>query len=256
MERYESRGYRVLAPSWPGLEGEVEALRADPTPLTKLDVDKIVNHYDSIIRGLDSPPIIIGHSLGGTITQLLLARDLAAAGVGVAPGTVRGVPDLPLSTLRVGRPVLGRPFNRGNATPLSPKQFQYAFANTLSRPESDAIYERYHVPAANRVLAEVAFATLARNKSVTVDFEQDRAPLLSIAYEHDHIIPPKVARHNVEKYAKSPAITEFKEFKGRPHFPGAPGWEEVADYALDWATEHVAQRRTGGAGRGAPIRTA
>ena len=241
MERYESRGYRVLAPSWPGLEGEVEALNRDPSPLTKLDVTKIVDHYDGIIRGLDSPPIIIGHSLGGTIMQLLLARDLPAAGVGVAPGTVRGVPDLPISTLRVGRPVLGRPFNRGNATPLNRKQFQYAFANTLSREESDAIYDRYHVPAANRVLAEVAFATLARNESVTVDFEKARPPMLSIAFEHDHIIPPKVVRHNVEKYSKSPAITEFKEFSGRPHFPGAPGWEEVADYALSWATEKAGQ---------------
>jgi pimeloyl-ACP methyl ester carboxylesterase len=241
MERYESRGYRVLAPSWPGLEVEVEALNRDSSPLTKLDVDKIVDHYDGIIRGLDSPPIIMGHSLGGTIVQLLLARGLPAAGVGVAPGTVRGVPDLPLSTLRAGRPVLGRPFNRGNATPLSPKQFHYAFANTLTREESDAIYERYHVPAANRVLAEVAFATLTRNKSVTVDFEQDRPPMLSIAFEHDHIIPPTVARHNAEKYSKSPAITEFKEFAGRPHFPGAPGWEEVADYALSWATEKAGQ---------------
>jgi pimeloyl-ACP methyl ester carboxylesterase len=243
MERYESRGHRVLAPSWPGLEGEVEALNADPTPLTKLNVDKIVDHYDAIIRGLDSPPIIMGHSLGGTIVQLLLARGLPAAAVGVAPGTVRGIPDLPLSTIRAGRPVLGRPFNRGNASPLNRKQFHYAFANTLSQAESDGIYDRYHVPAANRVLAEVAFATLARNKSVTVDFEQDRPPMLSIAFEHDHIIPPKVARHNVEKYSKSPAITEFKQFDGRPHFPGAPGWEEVADYALSWATEKAGARQ-------------
>jgi pimeloyl-ACP methyl ester carboxylesterase len=251
MERYESRGYRVLAPSWPGLEGEVEALRADPTPLTMLNVDKIVDHYDAIIRDLDSPPIVMGHSLGGTITQLLLARDLPAAGVGVAPGTVRGVPDRPLSTIRAGRPVLGRPFNRGNATPLSAKQFHYAFANTLSREESDAIYERYHVPAANRVLAEVAFATLARNESVTVDFEKDRPPMLSIAFQYDHIIPPKVARHNVEKYAKSPAITEFREYPDRPHFPGAPGWEEVADYALSWAIEKAGQRQPAAAA-GAP----
>ena len=255
MDRYESRGYRVLAPAWPGLESEVEALRADPTPLTQLDVDKIVNHYDGIIRGLDTRPIIVGHSLGGTIVQLLLARDLPAAGVGVAPGTVRGVPDLPLSTIRAGRPVLGRPFNRGNATPLSAKQFHYAFANTLSREESDEIYERYHVPAANRVLAEVAFATLARNKLVTVDFEKERPPMLSIAFEHDHIIPPTVARHNVEKYSKSPAVTEFKEFSGRPHFPGAPGWEEVADYALAWAEEHGARGTPAQSGPREPITT-
>jgi pimeloyl-ACP methyl ester carboxylesterase len=177
MERYESRGYRVLAPAWPGLEGEVEALNADPTPLTRLSVAKIVDHYDTIIRGLDSPPI----------------RN------GAQPG--------------------------------------------LSREESDAIYQRYHVPAANRVLAEVASATLTRNEAVTVDFAKDRPPMLSIAFEHDHTVPPKVARHNVEKYSKSPAVTEFKEYAGRPHFPGAPGWEEVADYALTWAIEHAGARR-------------
>ena len=158
--RAESRGYKTLAPSWPGLEGEVEALNADSTPLTKLDVLKIVGHYEQIIRGLDSQPIIVGHSLGGTIMQLLIDRGLGAGGIGVSPGTVRGIPDLPLSTLKSSRPVLLNPFNRGNATPLNAEQFHYAFGNTLSREESDEIYRRYHVPAANRVLFQVANANI------------------------------------------------------------------------------------------------
>jgi pimeloyl-ACP methyl ester carboxylesterase len=236
IERYESRGHRVLAPSWPGLEAEVEELRRDPSPMKGLGITKIADHYDGIIRGLDSPPIIMGHSIGGTVLQLLLDRGLGRAGVGVAPGTVKGVPDLPLSTLRSAFPVLGNPFNRGKATGLSAKQFHYAFCNTMSREESDKVYERYHVPAANRALFDVGFATFTRNAPTTVDFtKDDRAPMVSIAFENDHIVPPKAARHNVEKY-KSKAITAFKEFPGRPHFPGAPGWEEVADYAIDWAT--------------------
>ena len=249
--RYESRGYKVVAPPWPGLEVEVEALNRDSTPLTKLDVTKVVDHYDRIIRELETPPIIVGHSLGGTITQLLLDRGLGAAGVGIASGTVKGVRDLPLSTLRASRPVLGRPFNRGNATPLNAKQFRYGFANTLSQEESDKIHQRYHVPAANRVLAEVAFANLKRHSPVTVNFANDqRAPLLFIAFENDHIVPPNASRHNAEKYAKSKALTEFKEYPGRPHFPGAPGWEEVADYALSWATEHAASAGSSNASNG------
>jgi pimeloyl-ACP methyl ester carboxylesterase len=248
--RYEGRGYKVLAPSWPGLEGEVEALNRDSTPLTKLDVPKIVDHYERIIRGLDSPPIIVGHSLGGTIMQLLLNRGLGAAGIGIAPGTVKGVLDLPLSTLKSSRPVLGNPFNRGNATPLSAEQFHYAFGNTLSREESDKIYERYHVPAANRVLFQVAFASLNPRSPVTVDFNKsDRAPMLFIAGGEDHVVPPKASRHNAEKYKAAPV--DFKEWPGRPHFPGAPGWEEVADFALDWAIEHTA---TSGSGATAPQR--
>jgi pimeloyl-ACP methyl ester carboxylesterase len=61
--------------------------------------------------------------------------------------------------------------------------------------------------------------------------------MLFIAFENDHIIPPKVARHNAEKYEAVPV--EFKEFPGRPHFPGAPGWQEVADFAFDWAAKNA-----------------
>lgn len=252
-ERYSSGGYKVLAPAWPGLEVEVEALNDDPSPLATLDVEQVVDYYEAIIRGLDSPPIIMGYSLGGTVTQLLLDRGLGAAGVGVASGTVKGVLDLPLSTLRSASPMLRNPFNRGKAIPLDQKQFHYAFANTLSQEESDAIYERYHVPAASTVLFEVAFANLHFHAPTKVKFDNDeRAPLLFIAFSEDHVVPAKASRHNAEKYDESKAITEFKEFPGRPHFPGAPGWEEVADYALAWAVENAAAGSLAGASTTVP----
>jgi pimeloyl-ACP methyl ester carboxylesterase len=241
-ERYEGQGYKVLAPAWPGLEVEVEALRADPTPLTKLSGEQVIDNYDRIIRALDSPPIIMGHSLGGAVTQVLLDRGLGAAAVGVAPATVKGIRDLPLSTLRASGHILGRPFNRGNATPSNRKQFKYGFANTMTQEESDAIYDRYYVPSANRVLYDIALSNLSRNAPTEVDFSKaDRAPLLMIAFEHDHVVPPKPIRHNASKYKAG--TVAYTEFPGRPHFPGAPGWEEVADYALSWAVEHAAARR-------------
>src|SRR4051794_945077 len=88
IERFEGRGHRALAPSWPGLEGEVEAVRDDPSALKGLGVTEITDHYDRIIRGLDRPPIIIGHSFGGLITQLLLDRGLGAAGVAIGTAPV------------------------------------------------------------------------------------------------------------------------------------------------------------------------
>ena len=236
IERAESRGYKTLAPAWPGMEVEVEALNADPSPLEKLDVDTIVDHYEGIIRGLDSPPIIIGHSFGGGFTQILLDRGLGAAGIGVAPATVKGVYDLPLSTIRSSAPLLSHPFKKYGG--LNEKQFHYAFANTLSQEESDKIRERYAVPGPAEVLKEGAFANFMRHAAMSVDFENaNRAPMLFIAFDEDHIVPPKVAQHNAEKYKAVPV--EFKEFPGRPHFPGAPGWEEVADFALDWAAQHA-----------------
>jgi pimeloyl-ACP methyl ester carboxylesterase len=243
--RYESSGYNVLAPAWPGLEGEVEALRRDPGPLKQLDVAKLVDHYATIIRGLASPPILVGHSLGGTVVQLLLDRGLGAAGVGVASAAVKGIRDLPLSTIRATSPVLRNPFGRGGASPLNRKQFRYAFANTMTHEAADALYDRYYIPAANRVLFEIAFANLSRKSPVTVDFRNAaRAPLLLIAFSEDHVVPPKTIQHNATKYEPG-ALTAFKQFPGRPHFPAAGGWEEVADYALAWATENARARTVG-----------
>jgi pimeloyl-ACP methyl ester carboxylesterase len=244
-QRYESRGYRVLAPGWPGTEGEVEALRRDPSLLDGLDLKAVVDYYERVIRGLGAPPILMGHSLGGSITQLLLDRGLGAAAVGLAPATVKGIPDLPLSTLRSSFAVLRNPFRRGKGIPFSKRQFAYAMANTLDRDTSDGLWERYAVPAASGVLFDIALATFARSSPAAVNFRNDdRAPMLFVAFGEDHVVPPKVIRHNVRKYEGSQAITEFKEYPGRPHFPGAPGWEEVADFALTWSLERAGNRRT------------
>jgi pimeloyl-ACP methyl ester carboxylesterase len=240
-DRYESRGYRVLAPAWPGMEAEVGALNADPSPIAGLTVDRIVDHYEDLILGLERPPIVMGHSFGGTFTQILLDRGLGAAGVGVASATVKGVRDLPLSTIKVAAPALS-PFKKDQAVPLTPKEFHYAFTNTLSRSESDAIYQRYHVPAASTVLREYAFANFHRDAPTKVDFRREaRAPLLFIGFGEDHVMPPKVVGHTEDKYDDAVSITEFKEFPGRPHFPAVPGWEEVADYALSWAEAHASE---------------
>jgi pimeloyl-ACP methyl ester carboxylesterase len=236
-ERYRSRGYEVIAPAWPGMEGEVEALNADPTPIAGLEIDQIVDHYEQIIRALPAPPIIMGHSFGGAFTQVLLDRGLGAVGVGVASATVKGVLDLPLSTIRATTPVLRNPFGDHKAVPLNEKQFHYAFANTLSQEQSDELFRRYHVPAASTVLREGAFANFHRDPPTKIHFERPRAPLLFIAFGEDHIIPPKASHHNMEKYAGSDGVVAFKEYPGRPHFPGVAGWEEVADFALSWALD-------------------
>jgi pimeloyl-ACP methyl ester carboxylesterase len=242
-ERYESGGHEVIAPPWPGLDVEVEALRADPSPLAGLGFKKVTDHFERIIRELNRPPIIMGHSMGGAVTQLLIDRGCGAAAVGIAPATVKGVYDLPLSTIRASGAVLRNPFGRDKATPITKRQFHYNFANTLSRGESDVLWERYAVPAANRMLFDVATANFDRNAPTKVDFEKpNRAPYLAIGFAEDHVVPPKAARHNTEKYKSGTAA--FTTFPHRPHFPGAPGWEEVADYAVQWAEEH-AERKAG-----------
>ena len=120
--RFEQRGHEVLAPAWPCMEREVEALRRDPSVLNGLGVTEVVDHYDRIIRGLDTPPVIMGHSFGGLITELLLDRGLGVAGVAISPAQVKGVLHLPAAQIRTVWPALRNPANSKKTVPLTPKQ--------------------------------------------------------------------------------------------------------------------------------------
>ena len=238
IDRYQKAGYSVLAPSWPGLESEVEAIRKDPSPLKRLKIKTIVDHYERIIRKLESPPIIMGHSFGGLIVQMLVDRGLGSAGILIDSAQTAGVPVLPFSTIRVAFPILGNPFSYSATTSLTPSQFNYAFTNELDAAESKKVYDRYQIPAANSVLWDGALALLNPNASSKVDYRKsDRAPLLFIAGSKDHIVPPAINKGNLSKYVKnSTAVTDYREFPNRTHHTvGQKGWEEVADFALQWA---------------------
>ena len=249
VERYSSRGYDVLAPAWPGMDGDIEQLRADPSAMDELGIEEIVDHYEQIIRGLDSAPIIIGHSFGGAFTEILLDRGLGAAGVAIDAAAVKGITKLPLSTLRSAFPVLTSPANRHRAVALTLPEFHYAFANTMTEQEAAPFFERYAAPGPGRVLFQGAFANFNPHAATRVDFHNDdRAPLLLIAGGADHIVPATVDAATAKHYRKSSAITEYKEFPGRSHLTiGQEGWEEVADYALRWAVEHASAAEVTGA---------
>jgi pimeloyl-ACP methyl ester carboxylesterase len=238
---YEARGYTVLAPAWPGLDREVEDLRRDTTGIAGVGLREVADHYEAVIRGLGRPPIIMGHSFGGTVVQMLLDRGLGSVGVAIDSAAVKGVLPLPLSTLRSAWPVLAKPTNKNKAIPLTARQFHYAVTNTLTESQSDAHYERYAVPGSARVLFQGAFANFNPRAATRIDFRNERrAPLLFIAGQADHIVPPKVNKANWRLYRKSPAVTEYHEFPGRSHFIiGQEGWQEVADYALTWAADHA-----------------
>jgi pimeloyl-ACP methyl ester carboxylesterase len=241
IERYQTAGYEVIAPAWPGMEDGIDALRADPTAIEHLGIEEIVDHYDTIISSLPSPPIIMGHSFGGAFTEVLLDRGLGAAGVAIDAAAVKGITKLPFAQLKSAFPVLKNPANNHRAVALTPSEFHYAFTNTMSEEDSRAAFERYAVPGPGRVLFQGAFANFNPRAATHVDFGNDgRAPLLLIAGEDDHTVPAVVDRSAAKHYRKSSAVTEYKEFPGRAHFIiGQDGWEEVADYALSWATEHA-----------------
>jgi pimeloyl-ACP methyl ester carboxylesterase len=243
VSRYEERGFRVLTPGYPGVEGGtsgVAALRADSACLTNVGVPEVMDHLAEVVSGLVTQPILIGHSFGGAFVQLLLDAGLGAAGVSIHGAGVNGAPAEPQSRIGATLPVLKDPANRHRGVLLTPEEFHSAFTNTLSEEASRAIYDRYAVPVSGRMLFEGGFANVTPDAATAYKFaNDDRAPLLFISGGSDKILPPAVQRENYDKNASpSSAITAYKLFAGRDHYTcGAPGWEAVADFALGWALD-------------------
>jgi pimeloyl-ACP methyl ester carboxylesterase len=243
---YADKGYNVITPAYPGFEIEVEALRANPSIIASSTVPEVVKHLEEVVCSLEKPPILIGHSFGGTLVQMLVNYGLGTAGVVIGLGTagvvidsapIEGILLNPISQIKSLFPILSHPGDRHETAPFTAEQFHYAFTNTMRAEEAAEVYERYYIPApAAFVWGSVLANVTPGHQATYVDYHKDdRAPLLFIAGGEDNIMPPSVNKSNARHY-KSKAITDYHEFPGRCHFTcGQKGWETVADYALNWA---------------------
>jgi pimeloyl-ACP methyl ester carboxylesterase len=234
VKHYSDKGYWVIAPNWPGMDGDVEQLRRDPSSFANLGLTEVVDHYEQIIRELETPPIIIGYGFGGLVTQILLDRGWGAAGVAMASAPVKGIARLPLSVLKLAFSVLGRSHKNKTAS-LTAEQFHRAFANSLTETESLDAFKRYVVPAPNRVLLQTAFANFISHTPATVNFRNDtRAPLLLVAGGKDRVVPGSLVKANFDLYRESKAETDYKQYPEQTHFTLLQE-TKVADYVLGWA---------------------
>jgi pimeloyl-ACP methyl ester carboxylesterase len=157
---FEEDDFVALTPGWPDDPLTVEDANARPEVFAGKSIGDVAGHYESIITQLDHTPVIIGHSFGGLITQILAGRGLSAAAVAIDPAPFRGVLPLPISSLRAARPVLGNPTNRHKAIPLTYEQFRYAFANSVDEDEAKALDEEFAVPASGEPLFQAAASNL------------------------------------------------------------------------------------------------
>ena len=235
-EFFERRGYAASAPEWPRKDGDVEELRENEEALAGLGLSEIVDHYEQLIRGLDASPVLIGHSFGGLIVELLLDRGLGRAGVALSPAPPKGILLLPFSSLKAASPALAHPSRWHGTVPLTLEEFTYGFVNTYSPEEAAAAYARYAVPETGQIFYEAGFANFHLHPPTEVHFKRDeRAPLLIVGAEKDNTVPASLAKKQFDKYEKSDAQTDYIEFADRPHLMmAADGWDEIAQKIEGW----------------------
>jgi non-heme chloroperoxidase len=233
-QHFEAAGFVAVRAGWPDDPETVEEAKADPDVFARKSVGQVTDYVAGIIHRLERKPVVIGHSFGGLLTEILAGRALAVCSVAISPAPFRGVLPLPISALRSGSPVLRNPANYNRAVPLTYDQFRYAFANAVPEDEAKQLYESCSVPGPGKPLFQAATANFNPWTEVKVDHENPgRGPMLIIAGEQDHTVPPAIAKASFEIEKKNEGVTEYVELEGRGHaLTIDSGWRDVADTAL------------------------
>ncbi|MFF3849965.1 alpha/beta hydrolase [Streptomyces sp. NPDC002328] len=233
---FEQAGYAPVQLSWPDDPETVEEANEHPEVFAGKTVGQVADHLQALIATLARKPVLVGHSFGGLLAQILAGRGLSAASVAIDPAPFRGVLPLPVSSLRAAAPVLTNPANRHRAVPLTFDQFRYSFANAVSAEEAKELYETFAVPAPGAPLFQAATANLNPWTEAKVDTENpDRGPLLIISGEKDHTVPWALSHASFKRQQHNPGVTEIVEIKDRGHALTIDhGWQEVADTALSF----------------------
>jgi pimeloyl-ACP methyl ester carboxylesterase len=232
---FEGNGYSCIAPPWPHKDAAPAVLRSrQPDAGIASDrLTQILDHYANIIRQLPEKPIAIGHSLGGLLTQLLLQRDLLAAGVAIHSVPPQGVIPTQFSFYRATWKSLGLFTSTKKSYLMSFKDWQYAFTNGMSLEQQKQGYEQFAIPESKLALRD------GLTSAAKLDFRKPHAPLLFTSGSTDHCVPAALNKTNFNKYQHADSVTELKTFTGRNHFVlGQPTWREDADYILDWLGSH------------------
>jgi len=231
---FEDAGYAPLTPGWPDDPDTVQEANANPDVFAHKTVGQVADHFDALIRRLKKEPVVIGHSFGGLLTQIVAGRGLAAVSVAIDPAPFRGVLPLPISALKSSSPVLGNPANRNRAVPLTYEQFRFGFANAVSEDEAKELYETYAVPAPGAPLFQAATANLNPWTEAKVNSKNPaRGPLLIVSGEKDNTVPWAIANASFKKQRRNEGVTEIVEIPNRGHaLTIDSGWREVADTAL------------------------
>jgi len=236
MEYFSRHGFECVAPAWPLHEGDPAGLRASPPPgLGELSLDEVVAAMEDALAGFERP-VVIGHSVGGLITQLLLAKDLLSAGVAISSVAPNRMLELDWGFIR-NAAVIANPLKGDDPVVMDAKTFHGSFANALSEADATLAFEETATHDSRNVLRD------CMGSSGRIDLERPHRPLLLIGGELDEIIPPQLTEKNYKAYKDVGSVTDFKVYPRRSHFIcNEPGWEEVAGLVYQWIERNTEGR--------------
>jgi pimeloyl-ACP methyl ester carboxylesterase len=232
--RFEAAGHRVLTPTL----RLHDCGQSPPRELATTSVLDYASDLEAVIDGLGEAPILVGHSMGGLLAQMLAERRSVRALVLLAPSAPWGVlPSTPFEVVSAQALYLAGDFWSKRLRPTH----WIAAANALDLvADHEAVFARF-VPESGQATFEIMHWALDLKRASQVDPRRVACPILCLSGARDRINPPATVRRIAQRY-EGRALHE--ELEGHSHWLiGEPGWEKIADRALAWLAEVLAERK-------------
>lgn len=231
MVYFKNKGYKCIAPAWPYKDATPEELRnRHPDAGIALSrLDALTDYFTTIINALPDKPVLIGHSLGGLVVQLLLQRGLGSAGIAMHSFPPAGVSTFKFSFLKTVWEAMAFFTPTRKTYLISFRKWKYAIANGMTCEQQKALYYKYAIPESKLIIRDT-FKCGAK-----MNFKNPHPPLLFTSGSDDKIIPATLNYNNYKKYKTGESITDYKNFRQHNHLVfDHPAWRREADFVLYW----------------------
>ena len=229
---FEAADWNVITPMLRYHDGG-PGQQADPR-LAQTSLADYVADLARIIEDLPEPPVLLGHSMGGLLAQLLAAKGLARAAILLTPAPPWGV--LPSSEHEIaaamGLMSLGSIWDQSITS-----VYEIAAENSLNclSPERRGEVFGQFVPEAGRALYECLFWMFDMERASYVNAVNIDCPLLVIAGGRDRVISAATVQKVADKYRDMATYLEFPEMGHMLLLED--NWSEVATACTEWLAE-------------------
>lgn len=203
----ESEGHTVFAADLRNGGGKAES--GEPRSIS----DYVDNVFRQITeQGFSEPPILIGHSMGGLIAQMLATKMETAGVVLLNSAAPSGINHIFWSSFRSSTNITLMPafWRKMNFPPF--KRACYALFNELDDAKAQEIYQSLH-PESGRCFFEIVFWWLDREGKTRIE-EPIEAPMLIVSGGRDRIVHPRVARALSRRYPDA----DWRYFENTGHW--------------------------------------
>jgi len=230
---FEENGYQCIIPTL-----RYHGCNPKDEPISQLGTTSLLDYAEDIekeIRQLDVKPILMGHSMGGLLAQILGSRGLSEALVLLTPAPPYGIIALRWSVIRSFLSILTKWNFWKKPYRQTFNEAVYSMMNRLETEEQKEAFSKF-VYESGQAIFEIGLWPFDSKCAAKVDESKITCPVLVISGTEDKITPASVVQKVAEKYK---AVSTYKEFSNHTHWvTGEHGWKEIAKFVANWLNEN------------------